>query len=1363
MSEVECGDLIKQLILQLKNADETAEQSEEMQNLQERIKQLENAEETLETTKELDDIEKRCEEVIEQYEMDVLENITKEQMHSILSAVTPEFLEEYNIPLSVIDDGFSVIINYIISNIEPGNFSFYNKLLSNDGFTQSITDSGCVLTSLLSRCNDEKIIFDFLNRFSQQFGQADYKQTKFSFGSSNSLFGIAYKTIINSTHISVEFKKKLLDDDNMLFYVSNFDLSDIIKNSFLPKEFKKELLLKQTIFSKLPGYKFSETLGKLCDNYDDYKTFISNDTIFAKIDFAWLFRESSLPFNDLKKLLFDEKVFKKLDWLSLGSILKDVPMSFEERKSLLFDEKIYSKLNSSSIADILSSKLLKPEERRELLIDDRVVQLLIGNEVDPKGSISILLEAKELSLLEKVGIIRDEKFMHLVDDRKLLAILMNPELPVDLATEILFDKGLFYKIIGEYHEQYNPDNTIINKGPYKYDKYEYVKKLYARNPYLAKTFSYELLNDNILDLGFDFIDKISKYPKTARSLADVYNYGDLRYIENMIKVIENSAYAKIMNTEFFLTRIIAIESDKSFYGNDPKRVSLLSKIRYGTQLDARAFTHEQWKTITEIGLRNKSAYYNGISNTIFGPLVDEIDISLNIMPDVETIYDLDNFNLRRLQLCDEIFKTALLESDLDKAKNAYLNKYFNINIQEALEITRMYATSIKDFESNPNCAMQVKYIQQIGKVLSIEKIATINQSYNDKTLKPLTFDETLFVEQSLKHMFGKQISDSVYKVNHDIVNEQGQVVSNSPKYMDFNIEIDGVKTIKKVLVYEPGFDFKMLVHSTAAYGKMELINDNYFDSWNNSSRKSNHGICCSLISNDNMGMAAVNDVLFGFDGWDEKALSKIAPYDIYSANDGHDLQEGRPLTFMSAQDIINHTRHTHNEMVLERFELRDSKRTLECQNIQPSYVIVYSDMTDEIKQKAIKCSLEMKIPIVYLDKEKIIAHEVQKIDQKISDLNATANLDEKIDLLGKILLSHENNRSGLKATNPTWRDQYFPTEKISSVFNQVIAELQQSLQINGDVESYYRLSSKLMDILEEENEKFKVTMETIERKNDIDIPVEEYRMSLMQFVNNSLCKNNVPKLETIVQLDQEKNPDLPLTRALSSVNMDTIHEAVLDIVSKNLYPNDGKNHNIGHIERVIFLSQLIGREELLLEDGNIDTHAMDLLTQAAKYHDCGRQNDRVDKSHGTKSADKMVKFLSDEGYSEDDVKIMQIAVEYHEVVDDDTKFNKLCERYNLPHEKVGMAKKIAMCLKDADALDRTRFKNPNAKLDASMLRTNVAKEIIPTAEHLNRRYERLDKEQFLISCQQLAQQQNVEMSYISENNNTTIREGIKNA
>ena len=119
----------------------------------------------------------------------------------------------------------------------------------------------------------------------------------------------------------------------------------------------------------------------------------------------------------------------------------------------------------------------------------------------------------------------------------------------------------------------------------------------------------------------------------------------------------------------------------------------------------------------------------------------------------------------------------------------------------------------------------------------------------------------------------------------------------------------------------------------------------------------------------------------------------------------------------------------------------------------------------------------------------------------------------------------------------------------------------------------------------------------------------------------------------------------------------------------------------------------------------------------------------------------MDKFLSDEGYSSDDRKIMKIAVEYHEMKDDDFRFEKLCEKHNLSSDKIEYAKKIAQCLKDADALDRTRFKNPNAKLDKDLLRLSSSKDFVVIAEMLNREYEIIDRKQFEMVCCQILQQQ----------------------
>lgn len=53
----------------------------------------------------------------------------------------------------------------------------------------------------------------------------------------------------------------------------------------------------------------------------------------------------------------------------------------------------------------------------------------------------------------------------------------------------------------------------------------------------------------------------------------------------------------------------------------------------------------------------------------------------------------------------------------------------------------------------------------------------------------------------------------------------------------------------------------------------------------------------------------------------------------------------------------------------------------------------------------------------------------------------------------------------------------------------------------------------------------------------------------------------------------------------------------------------------------------------------------------------------------------MFEFLQQAGFSEEDIKIMQVAVEYHEEVDDDFRFEKICEKYGINSERQDYAKK----------------------------------------------------------------------------------------
>lgn len=1339
MTDIEASSLIKEWIAKIQNGEEELTKSEEFIAIASRYDELEKSSENEPSEKieeEKKQLEDKANDLLTKIFGDLL-TIDQGQITEVLSKITPEFLEENHIPISTGFFGvgpFEKLINHLLTKLDDPTHELHNNLLANERFISAISYDDMLVSKLIEDTNNEQVLLNFLHNSSQLLE-----------GSND----IIHKIVISENY-SDAFKKEILSNEEFIHYISDDSLLYIIRDDKFPKEKKIELIFRPDIFEKLSDSKFSEALAQVCENYDEYSKFLNDERVLEKINIYMLFSHVNLSSEEAKKLILDDRIYSRIAGGELGFLLNRGNFDFESKKNLLFDEKIFAKFNDYALENFMNCKNLTASQRMEILNDDRIYSLIRANVC----VVDRIVKSSYIPILERISIARNEKFINYISNYAFSELMSNSDLPLETATEILFDKNIFYRLIGEWNDEYyHPNHFYGNKGPYRYDKYEYVKKLYEKNPSIARTLNYKLLKDDILDFGFDFIEKVSKYYDVSSKLAYAFSSGiDNVYIKNMIKTINNSKYASNMDVEMFTTKIIDIANDSSAYGSDPKKMRKLAIIRKESHLNISEFTEENWKTITEIGFRDMSLYYNGIANGwLFGNTKKEVDITLNILPDVKTNDDLNNYTAKRFDLCDEYFRKAIEEKKLDLAKNAYFNKYFSINIQEAKEIVRMFGSDIQEFSDNSEYLMQTKYIQQLQKILDIQKLSTISDIYNNSETEPLTFDESIFIDQSIRQMYSKQISDSVYKITDKVMNENGEYVQNVPKVMEFVVEKNGEKTIEKVQVYEPGFDFKMLVNSTAAYGKLELINDNYFDSWNKSERTSNHGICCSLIANDNLGMAAVNDVLIAFDSWDAKAISKMAPYDIYSANDGYDIQEGRKLKFMSAQGIKNNTRHSHNELVLERFELRDNKRMKKYKNIQPSYVVIYSDMTNEIKQKALKCSNEMKIPIVYLDKEKIVKNEVNKIDNKIKKIKECNTIDEKLPIIEQILLSHENNRSGLRLTNNDWLEKYFPTSKIEKIFESIIIEMQTRYKETGNIEDYFNQSTKLIDILEKEKEKFDVAMEATERKNFIDIPVEDYKKTIMQFVDNDLCRTNYPKLEDIIEFGQIESPDTELSQTLSTIDQSFIHEQIQDIVFKNLYPNEGRNHNIGHIERVIFLSQMIGRQELKLENGEIDKHAMKLLTECAKYHDCGRENDVFDKKHGRKSADKMLEFLQQDGYDEEDIKIMQIAVEYHEEVDDDFRFNKICEKYELNVEKADYAKKISNCLKDADALDRTRFRNQIAMLDEEKLRFESSKDLISIAESLNKSYKVIDKKQYAKSCRYLLQKsENREVSTENE-------------
>ena len=1334
MQEKDAARILKELISNAEKKLEDFEETEEYKALNEEIDEISaKISPSKEDQKKLDALVQEQEKLGNKILQEVISSLEVHNMEEIISFINYSFLEENKIGFTVWNP-CPAILHSMIQRIIEMNPSYATQLLQNKNFMDTVysNDTVPLMKIIFGNVADEDLLEQEVLKEMKNPRNKIISPTEPAFINHNVLEDII-TAIIESKKISKNFKLQLLKQEDVSLYLSGYTIKEAINSiGELNQAELQQLLNNPTLITQLPSMNYTQIIASSCTTLEDYEKALQDE----KVEIAYLLRGNHLSREDIEELLFRNNRYEKIDSYALATIIITSHLSFEDRKKLLFNEKLFSKLNDINITRVFISKAFTKEER-EILFKDPKIASAIYNPATFSNNIGLITEAKaydnSLTPEEKLAIITDKRIIEGLSSYTVEQFLADPQVSTDIATNLLFDKNLFYRLIKEYHPEYNP--TGFKKGPFKYDKYEYVKRLYQKNPNIAKTLCMELLDDKILDLGFDLIERISKYHSLEIFVSTAYsgfrNSESLAF-EHILQTLNETKNANKMMIEALIPKILTIASHTSYYRNDSKKRTQFSTIRSERRLDLNTLTKEDWKTLSYIGLRNESNYYNGIERTMFGQFKDEIDITLNILPDVVTNDDLKDYEQRRQALCDSYFKEALEGKDLKKAQNAYLNKYYSINIEEAKAIVSMYSRSIKALSKIEKYNFQTSYILGIMQALNITSLQGIQEIYQDKEL--IDFDDYIYMDQAIRQMFSEEMSESVYKVADKIVDEYGNLVENKPKMMSFIIEENGVTITKEVPVYEPGFDFKMLIHSTAAYGKMELLNNNYFDSWNKSLRTANHGICCSLISNDNLGMANVNDVLLGFDSWDKKAISQSSPYDLYTYNDGYNLEEGHAMVFLSSKDITDTTRHTHNEQTLERVELREERRKKDCPNIQPSYVIIYSDMKDEIKEKAIKCSTDMNIPIVYLDKEKIIAHEKAKIDNKIAQWKESPNIEEKLTLLEQILVSHENNRSGLRITNPKWLEEYFPTSKISSVIEQNISEIQSKYLITGDIKSYYQASKQLIDILEKEQRKFNLAYEATTRSNEIDLPIKEYENTLMRIVDNQLGHYNRPKLGNIIQSIEENNTDVNEDKIILTTMSTNLLETTNSL--QELYPLDTKNHNMGHIERVMLLSQAIGTSVLKKENDAIDQEALNMLTQCAKYHDFGRMNDTIDNGHGKRSAEKMVPYLEKQGYSKEQIHMMQVAVEYHEYEDNEQIFDKLCQFYQISEEAKERTKQIAICLKDADALDRTRFHKESAKLDKSRLRTEPAKELISTATQLVDYYTNYDKMEFQKKCQE---------------------------
>jgi len=199
--------------------------------------------------------------------------------------------------------------------------------------------------------------------------------------------------------------------------------------------------------------------------------------------------------------------------------------------------------------------------------------------------------------------------------------------------------------------------------------------------------------------------------------------------------------------------------------------------------------------------------------------------------------------------------------------------------------------------------------------------------------------------------------------------------------------------------------------------------------------------------------------------------------------------------------------------------------------------------------------------------------------------------------------------------------------------------------------------------------------------NKSDKNYEYYIKNKKELENNNIKPYSITEIINII--NQSKNKNMILD-ALNDFDVSKLYKSYIH----------GLNHNI----RVLLYSFILSEVEKLNE---ID---IQIIFDAAKYHDIGRINDSKDDEHGRRSSE-LLSFLKSK-YSSEEFNLLKTIIECHSL--NESELINIAKKNNI--KDFDRCEKLLNILKDSDGLDRVRLEYPYIKVE--FIRTETAKKMI---------------------------------------------------
>ncbi|MBQ3408060.1 MAG: hypothetical protein IJH12_02500 [Clostridia bacterium] len=912
-----------------------------------------------------------------------------------------------------------------------------------------------------------------------------------------------------------------------------------------------------------------------------------------------------------------------------------------------------------------------------------------------------------------------------------------------------------------------------------------VEELFNVNDEILQTVDFRLLTDKYMRLG-EKITVITMYPQIQEKILSLSN-------KEFNFLCDSIDYLSKMNMDWIplVDDLLSNLKEYSNIINNDIGFGLYMKSLKANQDASNSFM----KILTIMTEKNKYKY-KSFSEMQRAKRGDIINRTLD-----EEYFKLSDTDKMRQLIFEKVFG-----QDLKTAKR--LNTYFGQDYERTIAATNWSDSEINDYLTNIKGYNPTNSIYQKEFELIKKSNATI-KLYIEFSKKVMECNV-----EKLKEIY--ELSDSIGEINipKSVLDTNFRTfftrLKNKKLYMP--------KESDKIIVggeeaYLMPDDCFFEFSSLEAYSKFNSDESTPLMDWN-SKKIRNHLICACFGGSKNLSHPPINGICYGFANMDERAVIKSAPYDVggwtFSKKfEAYRLDDVFKSKFCTPETQLDDTIRRHNEDELERKNYRYEDDSIF--KMQPSYTISFvepplssyfnrtlgdeeilttevlggvvdwgkmNDMIhrqsvieaelssdpkwkktiDDAREKGLKKTIVDRTHILIKERVEMDKKEVELLSYTNDDLNDPNKMNRFLQLIREIVVDFDRARSGtIQKEILGWNvaDDGSPCSKYGDLVHKELYHKLFSYKVMDDKlgkmeakfnsldpDKYKLCMQKMKDVSKEQVDKLEKQFWWYEYDTSHDW-YDYYKYASRQ-ISGITYENESVVIQNLL------NQNIQGTTIKGG---EAVKKAIKEIEQLREYDipkGEPDWHGRRHINNVVLFSYLLAQN-----DGKI-LGDMDLVIQAAKYHDVGRDGvwngmgpgKRHDKDlipHAYPSALAaefyMKKELNSDGtrkYTDSQIALVKVAIEYHEVYEENkNKFNEdvfmgLCKKENVKSEDLERCKLMCIYLKDADALDRTRFfyedknvmfyKDLKDNLDIRYLRTDAAIALRDFARSINDRH-----------------------------------------